>query len=769
MAIAAEILTVLRANASQFKAEVASAQGTTESFAGGLSKTAVVGGAAFAVLGAAAVAVGVIGVKAALDYETAHARLTAAIKNSGSTWKDQGDRVEALDSKMRNLGFTDTDTEGSLSSLVVATKDTAKATDLMGLAADIARGRHIDLASATAILVKVEAGRVGLLGRLGLQTKDATGATISQTQAIKELTAYYGGQAAAYTDTFAGKLQTLEAQLDHIAVQIGQALIPVITDLAGALADTIDFFERNTQLAIALSAAVGGPLVYAMGAFVVAAVSAAATNLAAFWVTALAELLNFTDALIFNTAAWEAQIATADAAVGVYLADAAGMEAVSASAEGATASIAGMGAVLIPLVIGGVIIGGIYALTEVFFGLADSVSKATVNGRQFADFMVKGIVDTHNTADAFKEVTKQANDNSTALKFAKQTVSDLAGQYTALYRDASFVAQLNKDQLKTWNSANDAIDQLTATGEVYRAALSKLGPEVAKLRAEQEKQLASANLVAQSYGITIPNASSLSSTALKSLQSALSAAGAVFDRTAIQTALNAGVTGDALKSLVSDANSFATSLEGSINKATDPFAHFGEQAQVSVDEMTNFFVGSQLQAGQWADEITGLIGRGVDLGFIQNMAKAGPGSKPSLDAFVAMVDQHGVDWVNSVIASGQQAAKATEQAYDAMAISTGIHALEMATVNKAAFADMESGGTSHLEALRGSSDKNMVAMAYTALTQIQNIRTAAGTPIPPVEVPVHLGQAYTDVNDFFAYLRGLTHEEYNVVLSLTGP
>src|SRR5262249_25602397 len=120
-----------------------------------------------AALGAVAAigAIGVEGVHLADQFEKAHARLEGAIANIGQSFEEEKGHVAGADSALEKLGFTNTETESSMARLVLATKDTATAQHQMSLAADIARGRGIDLASATQLLVQVDNGRYTQLSR----------------------------------------------------------------------------------------------------------------------------------------------------------------------------------------------------------------------------------------------------------------------------------------------------------------------------------------------------------------------------------------------------------------------------------------------------------------------------------------------------------------------------------------------------------------------------------------------------------------------------
>jgi polyhydroxyalkanoate synthesis regulator phasin len=242
----------------------AATKNATNAASSQLSNFEQVGKVATAAVVAGFAVVAVAALTAADRFEVSRARLETALTNLGSSFEAVKPKVTGLDSTMEKLGFTNADTENSLARLLPAVKDTGKSIELMGLAADIARGRHMDLESATQLLVKVETGHVALLGRLGINTKDANGALISQEEAVKRLTAMYGGNASAYTQTFAGKVAILRTEAEDLAKNIGLALIPVIERVVGLLADGTTWLVQHRAAMAALGAVIATVVVPAM-------------------------------------------------------------------------------------------------------------------------------------------------------------------------------------------------------------------------------------------------------------------------------------------------------------------------------------------------------------------------------------------------------------------------------------------------------------------------------------------------------------------------
>jgi hypothetical protein len=663
------VVAELRGDISDYKAKMgearAEAAATADSGSASMNRFAKVGGAALLSLGTVAVSVAVLGVEAADKWEAAHARLETAVKNSGGTWDQWSGSVGSAESKAEKLGFTNTNVEESLAKLVPVTHSQKQATDDLALAEDIARGRHMDLESATQLLVKVETGHVGLLGRLGVATKDSTGATISQEEAIKRLSAMYGGDASAYAETFAGKMQVLSAEAEDLAKNIGVALIPVIETMVGGLADGANWLIQNKDAAIGLGVIVGGPLVFAMLAYVKTQALAAGGFLIDQWT-------------LMGVAASEA----ADGVmVWVGAADAAELSAIGVAT-----------AVALPIAAAVALGYGLHTLASNF----DETYAAFHRGEDQGKALASGWVDA-------------AQKSSTPIKMLQGDLHALNVQHD------EHLAAVRRD--------GGGFNEAAQEGIRYHTTLVALKGAIADTRKEHETSLAVTKAVATDMGVTIPSAAGLSSSALKSLQGAVKDGTGEFGVFGTQAMLNVGIGGDAMKGLVSDSQSFSKSIHDAMSQATDPFAHFGNQAVVSEGDMEQFFVVSQLKAQGWATEIQRLMAEGVDRGIVQQMAKAGPDSAPALDAFSQMVDLHGAKWVNDMEASGQTVADQTASAYAQMSAAAAVSAAEQAAVMTAAQDVMEGHGTAKFAALLTSSDSSLRAIANAALINMGYAQT----------------------------------------------
>ena len=196
-------------------------------------------------------------VEAALNAQKVNARLGVAFKNVGLNVKDYTKGIEEAEKAGRKLGFTDEETKTSLGSLITATGDYGKAVKDLAVAQDIARFKGVSLQDATKMLTmamtgsqraakqlgitvptvssaydKLKASNVDLTTASGkalaaqakMQDKLATGQAV-----IDAVTAKVHGQADAYSKTASGAMSQFRAQLEHIEVEIGNKLLPVMT------------------------------------------------------------------------------------------------------------------------------------------------------------------------------------------------------------------------------------------------------------------------------------------------------------------------------------------------------------------------------------------------------------------------------------------------------------------------------------------------------------------------------------------------------------
>ena len=207
----------------------------------------------------------------------------------------------------------------------MATGNTKTAEKDLGVAADLARAKHMDLGTAASMVAKIYSGSTRVLTQLGLQatqysgklktlatdhaklsaaqltllsTQDQvnsgqlTGAAASAAlekahlgvdsattklagdqgaigQIIDLVTKKTQGAADAYGHTLAGEMSTAGAKVHDLGTSFGEALIPKITEAIGAVTDIVGWFEKHTGVAKALAGVIGTVLAGAIAVFAI--------------------------------------------------------------------------------------------------------------------------------------------------------------------------------------------------------------------------------------------------------------------------------------------------------------------------------------------------------------------------------------------------------------------------------------------------------------------------------------------------------------------
>lgn len=269
---AGELYVKLRPDSSGFTSE---AEGPIAAAGKDLSKVFL---AAFAVGGIAETIKGVV--TAATEHQSAFAVLGTTIANAGASNKLYGESIEELLEKEARLkGFSDEDLASAFQRLVSVTHDSGKAFTDLGEAEDLARFRHIDLATAALALAKAEQGSATSLQRYGIIVPkvttdvDALRAKYTQLQeagvkldaaqkaayqsallvaaahdkqatsaaALAEVESRVGGAAQTFADTASGQFARLQQDFHQFEVAIGAQLLGA---LAGASDSLGTFFTK---------------------------------------------------------------------------------------------------------------------------------------------------------------------------------------------------------------------------------------------------------------------------------------------------------------------------------------------------------------------------------------------------------------------------------------------------------------------------------------------------------------------------------------------
>jgi len=204
--------------------------------------------------------VGVIGssIKAAIEDEAAQASLARQIKQSTGATDDQVKSVEKYISGLgRSAAISDDEARPALQKLIVATKDVAKATELMNLATDVAAATGKPLVDVTDALAKAYAGNMKGLNALSPEIKAMIkdGASLAEVQKVLE--ANFGGAGKAAADTAAGGMKKLSIAFAETKEGIGEAFLPVMEKVLPVVQKFSEWAQKNPDLLAAVTVSIG--------------------------------------------------------------------------------------------------------------------------------------------------------------------------------------------------------------------------------------------------------------------------------------------------------------------------------------------------------------------------------------------------------------------------------------------------------------------------------------------------------------------------------
>ena len=208
-----------------------------------------------AVAGLAAAAT--VATKAAIDDQKQQDELARQLQITTGATQEQVAAVEDYIAKTETAAaVSDSELRPAFANLVRATGSVTEAQDLMNLALDVAAGTGRDLESVSEALQEAYQGEVGPLKELDRSLTDMIASGADADEVMGQLAETFGGAAAANTETVAGRFELMQIQIQNAQESIGLALLPILEKLLPVLEDVATFVAENTDLFIAIGAAV---------------------------------------------------------------------------------------------------------------------------------------------------------------------------------------------------------------------------------------------------------------------------------------------------------------------------------------------------------------------------------------------------------------------------------------------------------------------------------------------------------------------------------
>lgn len=209
----------------------------------GFAETAGKMKVAFTVAGAAMTAALGTTIDAAMDAQVEMARFDSTLASMGKAGEmAKGQLLAAADATLK-LGFDNEEAANSLAKLFQRTKDVTKAQELNSIAMDLARAKNISLSQASDMVGMVLSGNGRVLKQFGIDLKE----TKDPMEQLIELQKRVGGQANAFSQTFAGQKEIVTQNIGEIKEAIGGALLPVVTKLGQAILPVVLSISKWVQ------------------------------------------------------------------------------------------------------------------------------------------------------------------------------------------------------------------------------------------------------------------------------------------------------------------------------------------------------------------------------------------------------------------------------------------------------------------------------------------------------------------------------------------
>jgi hypothetical protein len=174
----------------------------------------------------------------AIEDEQAAARMAQTFTKAAGATRQQIAATESwISAQGRSKGVADDELRPALSRLVTATGDVGKAQKLTSLAMDVSAGTGKSLEQVSTALMKAQNGQVSSLSRLGINTKNAAGDTITMEQATKRMADTFGGAAATNADTLGGRIDRLKLMASEAGESLGAKMLPPLNAFVGLVLD----------------------------------------------------------------------------------------------------------------------------------------------------------------------------------------------------------------------------------------------------------------------------------------------------------------------------------------------------------------------------------------------------------------------------------------------------------------------------------------------------------------------------------------------------
>lgn len=183
-------------------------------------------------------------VNAARDEELVMGQTRVAIEARGEAYDRIAPKLARQIRLVQRLGFDDEELAKSFQTLSGSAGSLEEAMAQLNLVAGVARGRYIDLESATQVVNKANLGMSGALRRIGIDVdKNA-----SRVQLLTALNERYGRSAVEAADSGAAAADRFSVAIEETQESIGRGLAPTVADLSDRVTKWLSVAENQEEL-----------------------------------------------------------------------------------------------------------------------------------------------------------------------------------------------------------------------------------------------------------------------------------------------------------------------------------------------------------------------------------------------------------------------------------------------------------------------------------------------------------------------------------------
>ncbi len=183
-------------------------------------------------------------INAAKEEELVLGQTRVALEALGISYDEHRKRIDEVVRAQSRLGFDDEALLKTFQLFVRATGDVNQALERNALTLDVARGRYIDLESASQIVLKAQLGMGGALRRAGIDAEKGA----SSVELLRLLTEKYAGAAEAAANTSIGATDRLAVAWENAKEVVGAGLLPTVNALSNEVEAYVSDAENMREL-----------------------------------------------------------------------------------------------------------------------------------------------------------------------------------------------------------------------------------------------------------------------------------------------------------------------------------------------------------------------------------------------------------------------------------------------------------------------------------------------------------------------------------------